>query len=240
MATQQVSYYGVHWAPGKIAFLQQGRPNGANALGVKEPSPFFVRTARRWSCNHLISLNALNSAQQHLTAFEALVSRNNLARFMLPIPKEEGCGLGVLRSSRHDDELLNLTLLLKLSSPIKMPVFWANTSSVVTLMSELNMTNVQPLVLMGVEAQHTDLVRDLHRASLLAPRKLLVVAKDDVPIPSSLYLSGAHMMAQDEIDLAALPWETLGGMVLRAYMRQEWDGYWFTREPTPGDMVKGL
>ena len=73
MATTTVVHYGVHWAPGKIAFLHQGRAGGNNAIGAQVFSPYTVRTrGYRWSCNHLIPLNAVNSARSHLVVFENL------------------------------------------------------------------------------------------------------------------------------------------------------------------------
>lgn len=231
----QVGYYGVHWAPEKIAFLHQER-GSSNAIGTRESSPFVVRTSRRWMCNHLISLNAFNAARNHLFKFEELLSKNDLIRFMLPLPKDTGATSSVFTSKNHEKDLLLVTLLLKMSSPIKLPIFWADTANKNTLVSELGMTNVQPLVLAGAGVEHVSLVRDLFREALTAPRRLLVMAYPDLPIAGEV--QGDHFYEQDEVDVTALPWETLGGMVLRAYMRSEWDGNWFSREPIPGNERK--
>lgn len=234
-ATSTVTHYGVHWAPGRLAYLHQGR-GANNAVGVREHSPFEVRTARRWICNHLIALNAVNSARGHLVKFEELISKNPLVRFMLPVPKGEGASSALFRSESHERDLLQVALLLKMSSPIKLPVFWANVANTQTLVSELGMTNVQPLVLAGVGVEHLRLARDVCREAALSPRRLLVMARPDVALPGET--DGRHLFEQDEVDLAALPWETLGSLVLRAYMRDEFDGMWFTREPIPGNERK--
>ncbi len=244
MATE-VTHYGIHWAPGapdKIAFLHQTR-GGFNAIGAREFSPYQVRLARRWLCNHLIALNAVNPARSHLTNFETLVARNSLVRFMLPLPKDADPdtkhGVGIYLTDHLEDDLLQVTLLLKMSSPLKLPIFYANLSTARNLVDELGMTNVQPLVLAGVGARHMALLQDVVQAAPLAPRRLLVLAARDVPPPRGVTVVEAdQMFGQDEIDLAALPWETLGAIVLRAYMRGEWEGQWFSREPTPANEAK--
>ena len=235
--SQEVSHYGVHWAPGRIAFLHQQR-GGMNAIGLKESSPFMVRTKRRWLCNHLIALNAINPARTHLVAFENLVGKNSLVRFMLPLPKDNGPpGVGLFYTKSMDSDLLQFAMLLKMSSPVKMPIFFAKLTTPKVILDELEMTNVQPLVLAGVMPEHTDMVRNLISAAAVLPRKLLVVSHPDVPIRLPV-LNGEHLFNQDEVDLTGLPWETLGATVLRAYMRNEWEGIWFTREPIPANEAK--
>ena len=60
----------------------------------------------------------------------------------------------------------------------------------------------------------------------------------DVPVRNVMHLEAGDMLSQDDVDLAALPWETLGAITIRAAIRGEWDKTWFTREPTPGNEVK--
>lgn len=239
--SQEVNRYGVHWAAGKIAFLHQAR-GGLNALGLRENSPFHVRTSRRWNCNHSIGLNVINPARQHLVAFESLIAKNSLVRFMLPLPKaacrDTRNGVALLTSKKIEDDLLDIAFLTKLSSPIKIPVFWANLTTPQALATELEMTDVQPLVVAGVTSKHLKMATDLIRAAATLPRRLLIIADDDVPLPNVTLVDGKHMFNQDEVDLAILPWEALGAITLRAWMRNEWDGSWFTREPIPGNETK--
>ena len=232
----EVSYYGVHWAPGKIAFLQQAR-GGSNAIGLREASPFIVRPKRRWTCNHLIQLNSVNPARGHLGRFEELVSRNSLVRFMLPLPKEADLalqsGVGVFSG-----DLMLVTLLLKMSSPVRLPYFSLPMVQPRMILDELQMTNVQPVVVTEIGPKHTSVVAELVAAARNAPRRLLLLAHPDVPLTQEVLLAD-HMQGQTINDLAALPWESLGSIVLRAYMRNEWGGLWFTREPIPGNETKG-
>jgi hypothetical protein len=229
----EVAHYGIHWAPGKIAFLQQGR-NGTNAIGLKTSSPFEVKPRRRaTTCNHLIAPNATNPARGHLTAFQNLVLENSLVRFMLPVPKSDTeTGVGVI----SDLDVFYTTLLLKMSSPVKLPVIWASLANPVSILAELESTNVQPLVLSGVTVRTLAMARDLAQAARTLPRKLLIVTDADTPIRPNLDAKG--LLAADRTDLLTLPWETLGAIVVRAFMRQEWNGTWFTREPTPGNEAK--
>ncbi|HQT78614.1 MAG TPA: hypothetical protein PLD10_16290 [Rhodopila sp.] len=238
--TQEVTRYGVHWASGKIAYLHQGR-GARNAIGLDLPSPFHVRTLRRWVCNHVIGLNTLNRAKSHFLTFESLLAKNSLVRFFLPLPKDadrdtQG-GAGVFATRSVEDDLVHLTLLMKMSSPVKLPLFWARMTSAKTILEELEMTDVQPLVLAGVEPEHTRMAVDLLRAARNLPRRLLVVARNDVPI-NAPQLTGEDFFLRDETDLAVLPWENLGSQVLKAYMRAEWEGQWFLREPIPGNEHK--
>ena len=150
----EVTHYGVHWAPGKIAFLHQTR-GGFNAIGLREFSPFVVRPMRRWLCNHLIALNAINPPRSHLLHFETLVARNALVRFMLPLPKTSEPGVGMFLTDHLEEDLLQVAFLLKMSSPLKLPLLYASLTTVKAVIEELSMTNVQPLVLAGVEPRHS-------------------------------------------------------------------------------------
>ncbi len=127
-------------------------------------------------------------------------------------------------------------MLCKMSSPLKLPIWWADTASIKTILEELVMTDVQPLVLAGVTPVHSDMVRALMQSAATLPRRLLICVDHEAPFRETL--SHADLDTRDEFDTVALPWETMGGIVLRAYMRDEWDGSWFTREPIPGNEAK--
>ena len=231
---QEVTRYGIHWLPGKIAFLHQAR-GGVNAIGLKEPSPLLVRTRRRWVCNHLVSLNATNPARTHLDRFADLVGRNSLVRFMLPLPRDEDHGVAVLHT--QDKDMAHVGMLLKMSSPTRLPIIQASMTKPQAVLEELEMTDVQPLVLAGVEARHTDWVANLILAAAVLPRRLLIMSARDVPLRVKT-LNCEHMARQDALDLVSLPWETMGAIVVRAYMRGEWTGSGFTREPVPANEPK--
>lgn len=239
---REVSRYGIHWAPGNVAFLHQTR-GGVNAWGMKERSPFFVRTPnRRWVCSHLIALAATNPAGPQMAKFRELIEKNSLVRFMLPLPKgadiDTKVGVGYVTTKQLDGDMLDIAMLCKMASPVQLPIFWMNLHSPKTLLMELTLTDVQPMVVAGVKAQHLSQLNEVLQAASIAPRRLLLVCDDDVPMKVT-QLDAAHMMSQDQTDLVALPWESLGGMVLRGYMRHEWERTWFSREPIPGNESKG-
>jgi len=183
----------------------------------------------------MVQLAALTPARQHLDKLEELVSRSNLARFMLPIPKGDQLDAGVLFSNDHDADLLQVAFLARMSGPVRMPVCWANTVSLQTLVAELSATDVQPLVLAGVTPGHLKLARDAMRESRNAPRKLLVMASKDTPLAGDL--DGSWLFEQDEAELGLLPFESLGATVLRAFMRKEYDNG-FLKRPLPGNEAK--
>lgn len=233
--------YGVHWAPGNIAFLHQDQKRGAtNAIGLRDPSPFnLIGVARRRPCPHLIPVAVSNPAREHMGAFRELIHEDALARFLLPLP---GGGVRVLRTRVDQDVTTLLTLFLKMGSPIRTPMRWAGFQTRRELADELEVTNLLPWVLLGVKPPHTTLVQEVADHARLQPRKLLLVADPDVPLDGveevqtrSLRLgaSGGRVA-----EIAALPLEALGATVVRAFMRREWGGTWFTKEPTPANEPK--
>ena len=231
--SETVTHYGVHWAPGKVAYLHQHR-GGFNVIGSSARSPFVVQTCRKWTCNHIISLITLGPSRRHLFKLEELITRNSLVKFMLPLPKTDQ-GVGVFHTECFEDDLLSFALLCKLSSPIRLPIFHLGANKPHVLLSELEMTNVQPLVIASASVEHMSLIQTLITHARTAPRKLLILAAPDVPLPRVPVLDGNHFYNQDEVDMIALPWETLGALVLKAYMKGEWDNAWFTTEPTPAN-----
>jgi hypothetical protein len=236
MSRIYVPHWGVHWAPGGLAYLHQARGD-TNAIGVKEPSPFAVRVASRGAvCNHLVQLNALNPAREHMDLFRAVLMGDALARFMLPIPTIKGEPWAAM--TRLPDPP-GVTLLTKLSSPIRKPILWADFTTPKVVSMALEETNIQPLVLMGVKIAHMRMIETILRSTVEPARRLLIVPAPDVPLglPD---LDAPKMRSHDARELLTLPWETLGAVVLRAYMRREWniENVWFTREPTPANEAK--
>jgi hypothetical protein len=237
MTRSPVTHYGVHWAPGAIAYLHQARGD-QNAIGLREGSPFFVRTPKRATiCNHLVQLNAINPAREHLTLFRQILLHDSLARFMLPLPKDAG-GPGVARITGAPN-MLHLTLLAKMSSPVRKPFLRADFAQPKQIADELEVTNIQPLVLLDVKPEHMRTIGQVMRIAEDCPRRLLICAHGDVPVRAE-EVSAPRMELEDQTSLVALPWETLGAIVLRAWMRVEWDvsTAWFKREPVPANEPK--
>ena len=232
MAKIEVPYFGVHRTPAGIAFLMQAT-GGKSVTGIKLDCPFAVKTIKAWYCNHNFSLHHPVPARAHLNLFRELVIHNDLVRFMLPLPGEGVAVIGTHTPSRH---LLRLVMLTKMTSPVREPILWLKGTSMAHILSELEMTNVQPLILMGVEIEDTDKVQMIIQIAATKPRRLLVVSNPDVPINPKIDTNG--FFTQDITELALLPWEQLGAIVLRAWMRGEWTGTWFSREMIPNNEMR--
>ncbi len=220
----KVDHYGVHWAPGAIAFLHQD--DGArNIIGLGEPSPFSVMS--RGACNHHILLET-PTPREHLPLFRQVLAQSSTARFLLPIPAPQPGGVSLYPTETPHESLRLLAQLLRMSSPLSPPLYagW----NVPRLLTALDRTNVQPVVL--TEGRTTDAANVLRlcRRALLAPSKLLVQVDMDFP-PSSAFPM-LTLAPHNLIDLSLLPWEAFGATVLRAHMRRNWDEKtdWFIDE----------
>jgi hypothetical protein len=214
-----VSHYGVHWANGNIAYIEQEK-SGTNALGLPEKSPFIVQLPRRnGRCNHLIALAAPKPDPTHMEALAKLVNEDSLVRAMLPIPKT-GAG-GFFLGDPAGKLRLHLVLLSKLSSPITSVVKPFATLNREQILDELQMTNVQPLVLTGVTAAQAPALAELTEQLASLPRSLIVTGDVELPLPPSIQTIGSEIGKYDLANLAGLPWETLGAVMVRRYMRRE-------------------
>ena len=115
-------------------------------------------------------------------------------------------------------------LLGNLSAPIYHVVVPIGTLTKATIVAELQSTNVQPLVLIGIEAKHSAMLAGVAEAALSLPRTLILSGRDDVPLPPQVRRITSRLT--DDVrnlhDLMALPWEQLGAAVVRKYMRNDW------------------
>lgn len=221
-AEKIVPHYGIHWSDQRVAFLMQGR-GGTNAIGLRERPPFNVRLpggARH--CNHQIPLANPVPNDYHWDYFIELLD-DPLVRAMLPTPKVDG---GVYFLEDENDSLVSLLVYLsKLSSPIYNVVIPVWTLTVDAIIKELQMTNVQPMVITQLEAKHSDVLAQVAKAAVYAPRKVLFSGKGDVVVPPAVKRITTQLNSgkYDVNDLAMLPWESLGATVIRKYMRGEWN-----------------
>jgi len=214
-----VSHYGVHWAAGSIAYIEQEK-SGTNALGLPEKSPFAVQLPpRSGRCNHLIALAAPKPDPLHTAFLAKLVNEDSLVRAMLPVPKTGSGGFHVVDPAGK--LRLHLVLLSKLSSPIFSVVRHFASMSEEKIIGELQMTNVQPLVLTGVAAGHAPVLARIGERLGKLPRSLVLAGDDDAPLPAAIQKIETQIDSYDLADLAGLPWETLGAVVVRRYMRRE-------------------
>lgn len=214
-----VPCYGIHRTPVGVAYLQQGR-GGTNALGLREKSPFTVRLPnRRVHCNHQIPLSTPIPNDYHWGLFMRLV-RDPLAWAMLPLPKKD---LGAYYLASEDDRFtLPLIALSRMSSPIYPCIVPIWTIKKTRILEELQQTNVQPLVITGLEPKHSAMVAEIAAAAALAPRTLVLVGRSDVIVPSSVTRIETDILNHSLEEITGMPWENLGATVIRKAMRDEW------------------
>lgn len=216
-----VSHYGIHMDDEGVSWLEQGR-SGVNALGLRRKSPFKVELAnRKRHCNHAINIASPIPDDKHWQTFEQL-RQDDLVTYMLPVPKADG-GLYVVR---EDPRILELvSTLARMSSPIHHPVvpYWTVTSPQ-AIVQELGTTNVQPLVLSGVEAKHSNELADICSGALYAPRKLLILASRDFIKPPQALELDTQFRDPSTLNLEVfkhISWESIGAQVVKRYMRRD-------------------
>ena len=217
------THYGVHWAPGRIAFLHQERGGGGrNAIGLGQPSPFSI-SAKLPECPHQIPLEA-PAPREHLATFRELLATHSTMRFLLPIPPHHEPTVAWSTAEVQPA----LADMLRMTSPPKPPIEWWWAARGHAARLAWACTNIAPLVVAGITLNDYDMVCAYARASLYLPRRVLLLVPDDFPRPPF----HREVAPLPVLDLAALPWEAFGATVLRAYMRRNWDDqtYWFLDE----------
>lgn len=205
--TEAVSHWGVHDAGG-IWFLEQTE-GGSNALGLSLNSPFTVRPVRKCACNHTIKLIHPAGARE---IRHTDICGDPLVRELAPIPKRDG---GVTYFVDNGRVIPAAATLARLSSPVSNIVkpFWAKKPS--EWLPELETTNVQPLVLTGIEPRHTRWIASFVSAVAPLPRRLVLVGQTIASIP------GVNRVTFSPPEYPDLPWEDIGGWLLGRWMRGE-------------------
>jgi hypothetical protein len=215
-----VTHYGVHWDRDNVAYLMQGR-GGTNAIGSATRPPFRVeRPGRSRHCNHQIPLATPVPNDHHAEYFLQMFD-DPLVQAMLPRPKEDG-GVYYIEETPYVLELL--VLLSKLSSPIYGVVQPLWNMPAQRILDELDMTNVQPLVVVSCEAKDSGVINQIAKMAIHKPRVLILAGNHDVVTPPQVKRIKTSIK-EDKFqrnDLMTLPWEMLGAWVIRKYMRGEW------------------
>lgn len=229
----QVGYFGIHWAGGNVAFLEQekiGRRSGvregsgSNAIGAAVKSPFVVRPPRRgMPCNHFIPLSGPSPDEVHWNLFMELVESDELTRAMLPVPKPETEGALYLNTPLDNGFPHYLALLEKMTSPVKRVTVPLWTVRIEDLRDEMHLTNVQPLVLTGVQTKDTATLKKLGELASYAPRRVVVIGDDTVVLQPGFQRITTTITSFDLDRLIMIPWEAAGSNVTRKYMRGEWN-----------------
>lgn len=216
-----VSHYGLHWTDEDVAFLEQGR-SGTNAVGLRMKSPFKVQLpTKKRHCNHQIALNAPTPSDFHWDYLSQLAT-DQLVRAMLPIPKQDAGVYWLEETLGIEDALASLSRLSAPIHPVVIPMWMMRGPD--NLIDELHATNIQPLVLTGVEPKHSSLIADVAKATTILPRRLILIGKADVIVPREAQRISTIVTDPDLInpqDFSTLPWEQLGAAVVRKFMRRE-------------------
>lgn len=216
----EVSHFGLHRSPEGIAYLHQSNPQGHNFIGWKKPSPFIVKADRKARCPHSLPASIGHPDAGQWEMFIRLYE-DPLFRAFLPIPKEFGEKVGYFGPGNQEDWMTMLILLSKLSSPVTPSVIPFGKITTQKLNEQLNITNLGPLVLTGVETGDQNAVVELVAEATLRPRKLLLVGDSFLVVRHPMERIESHLQRVQWHELLALPLEQLGAVALRRYCRAE-------------------
>ena len=204
--TERITTFGVHHAEGGVWFLEQN--TSSNALGIRLQSPFHH--VRPNKCNHRMSV--ISSEE------EFSLPDNLLLREMLPTPKDQDGAIPFFVNS--PSLMTDVGKLSRLTSPVSVsevvrPIWAKNLTQ---SLKDLETSNVQPLVLVGVGVQHIDQLRRLCEAAIYLPRKLIFVGGQDViPYPPIVKIptTGAPLPNYN--------WADFGNWYLSKWMRGDFN-----------------
>lgn len=215
-----VTHYGLHTDQRGVTWLQQ-EGSGTNALGLAEKSPFLVKPKKRTlHCPHSITLTSQMPGQAQVEAYER-VRRDVVVNLLEPWPRRLGePGVHYITGS-PDKLILHFSLFSRLSSPVRPIVHHIFGLNAQTILDELSITNIQPFIVVGIEAKHTQLVEHLSQAALTAPRRLVLLGANDVPLPSSVIRAETEIGQFNLADLMYVNWESIGAALIRRAMRDE-------------------
>lgn len=221
MSKIPVDHYGIHWSEGDVAFMHQSQ-GGANAVGLKLPTPFQVNLSRKSvKCNHNLPMTAPKPNGEHVE-FLLQNLKDPLVEAMLPLPKdEESTGVYYLEDDDNKFGMI-IRILLKMSAPIHAPVYPIWMLTIPKIIDELSVTNVQPLVLTNVMPEHTDKLEKIAQAAPSMPRILLLTGSSSVVVPQGIEVIKSSMDQYMPDELVNFPWEILGAFVVRKYMQHKW------------------
>lgn len=222
-----VTYYGLHYTPDGVAYLHQGR-KASNFISMKQPSPYEVFTKRARLCPHLINPASTMPDRAHWELFLRLFP-DELVAAMLPIQKDRNALVPYL-SDPQGELMMDLVMLSRMGGPIFPVVMPISKLSKNTLIEELSLTNVLPLVLTDVQTSDQKLVCELATEARTLPRKLVFSGDDHLVIRPPLVRIKTTLWDLDRVQLQSLNMETIGAAVLRRFARGEKIDTEFVRE----------
>lgn len=210
----QVEYFGAHW-DGPIGWLQQGR-GGSNFVGMSKNSPFINP---KGECNHLFPVAAPIPDKFHWASMMK-IKDDPLVQAMLPLPKLVDDRAFYLEDP-YDDLNLHIACLSRLSSPIHSVLRPAWMVKGKELEKQMGLTNVQTWVITQMDRKHSDLLLAVNNATNYMPRTVLITGKSDVPVPPKIKKIESNIRDFDLNELVTMPFENIGAMLLRRYLRKE-------------------
>lgn len=186
-------------------------------VGLKSSAPFRGPTGVM--CNHLFPIAAPIPDPLHWKAFLNL-HQDLLVQAMLPIPRgPEHRGFFV--EDPHDDLSLYLQTLSRMSSPLTSVAKPAWMVKDTEIEKQMKATNVQPWVITQLDQKKIDLMNTIAKALPYTPRVVILTGKGELPVPKGFHRIKSNIRETPLEDLVRLPFENIGMMVLRRYVRKE-------------------
>jgi hypothetical protein len=220
----EVDYYGLH-SEGSVTWLVQGR-KGSNFVGLKAYCPFQTTGGM---CNHMVPTAAPVPDRVHWDNWMR-VFNDPLVQAMLPIPKPLGQNLFYV-DDPYDDLGFYLATLSRLSSPIKQIIKPTWLLKAKALETELQTSNIQPLVLVQTDQKSQAIVDTIGKLALYMPRPVIFTGKSEVVVHAPIQRIKTQIRDFELTDLMMLPLENIGAAMIRRYARnEELDAPWETRE----------
>jgi hypothetical protein len=213
--TVQLPYYGIHEDSTGISYLFQDIcPYGWEFLGLKDKRSNLSVKHLKNRCPHQINVYI---AQRVLSnkiwnSFLRIVN-DPLVQAMLPLPNG--------KTYHFDQRSINnptewFSCLERLSSPLHTAVkpFWAETNQMVS--KKLELTNIQPLVMMDLNAGDALAARRFSDLNKTCPRTLILSCTEPLVLPKSVQsLSGSRLEELISLkDLISLPLEHIGSYLV--------------------------
>ncbi len=213
-----IAHYGLHTHE-HVAFLHQGSRNAPNFVGLKRLSPFHQKPEGMKACPHLINVSSPMPDRTHWEFFCRLYP-DPLVQEMLPLPKQKFALIAYVNDP-NNDLAMAITILAKLSSPLYDVVHPLMSLTEKMILEKLNLTNVAPLILTGVETHNQTFINKLVKEAQLRPRRLILTGASEVVIREPMRRIQTHLHHIDNRELVQLPMEQIGVAVLRRYLRDE-------------------
>lgn len=199
-----LDHYGLHWLEGDIGILVQDRKVD-HVLGIQMDFDVAVKLPRKGLvCPHNINLSE---------AVCVPIPDDPLVTAMTPLPKEFGEPGLFLNDTNENKALVRELLRLSSSRPSEMRPLWASEPQVVA--SQLQLTNLAPLVLFGYNDFYMHRFQKIVEASFYSPRRLIFLGPWNTVLRPELV---RHRPSISVEDIQSLPLEQIGADLLKKQM----------------------